>query len=195
MTPNIDASPAEYCRSAATDIKSNMRGRIPMKRLIVLGLIILVSGVALSMQKSRGANDEAQIRRLWDEWAKAFRAHDVNAIMSMYAPDVVAYDFIPPLQYVGKDAYRKDYEEFLAQFDGPIDVEFRDLKVVAGDNVGYVYALEHFTGKLKNGQQMDMWGRCTSGMRKINGKWLDAHDHCSVPVDFESGKAALDLKP
>jgi len=166
-----------------------------MKKLIVLGLIILVSGVALSMQKSRGANDEAQIRQLWNDWAKAFRAHDVNAIMSLYTPDVVAYDIIPPLQYAGKDAYRKDYEEFLAQFDGPIDVEFRNLTIVAGDNVGYVYTLERLSGKLKNGQRMDMWVRCTSGVRKINGKWLDAHDHCSVPVDFASGKAALDLKP
>ena len=31
--------------------------------------------------------------------------------------------------------------------------------------------------------------------RKINGKWLIVHDHISVPIDFDSGKAALDLKP
>ena len=35
--------------------------------------------------------------------------------MSVYAPGdaVVAYDVVPPLQYKGKDAYRKDYQEFL----------------------------------------------------------------------------------
>ena len=168
-----------------------------MKRLMVLGLILLGFGVVLSLsiRKSRTADNETELRQALDRWAKAFRAHDVNTIMSLYAPDVVAFDFVPPLQYVGKDAYRKDYEEFLAQFDGPIDVQFRDLKVVAGDDVGYVYTLEHFSGKLKNGQKFEMWGRCTSGFRKINGKWLDVHDHCSVPADFETGKAVLDLKP
>jgi hypothetical protein len=29
----------------------------------------------------------------------------------------------------------------------------------------------------------------------MNGKWLIVHDHISVPADFESGKAMLDLKP
>jgi SnoaL-like protein len=52
-----------------------------------------------------------------------------------------------------------------------------------------------FTGKLKNGQPSDMWLRATSGLRKMNGKWLIVHDHVSVPVDFETGKAALGLKP
>jgi uncharacterized protein (TIGR02246 family) len=95
-----------------------------MKTLLVLGLIVVASGVVLSMHHGRPKNDEAEIRQLWERWAKAFQAHDLDGIMSIYAADVVAYDFVPPLQYVGKDAYRKDYEDFLAQFDGPIDVEF-----------------------------------------------------------------------
>ena len=167
-----------------------------MRRGIALGLLILGSGFALAdAEKSGGATNEAEIRQALDRWAKAFRAHDVNGVMSMYAPDVVAYDFVTPLQYVGRDAYRKDYEEFLALFDGPIEVEFRDMKVVAGADVGFVHTLEHLSGTMKNGQKIDFWGRCTSGFRKINGKWLDTHDHCSVPSDFDSGKALLDLKP
>ncbi len=59
-----------------------------------------------------------EIRQVWDRWAKAFRAHDINGIMSIYAPEVMAYDIVPPLQYAGKEAYRKDYEEFLAHYDG-----------------------------------------------------------------------------
>jgi hypothetical protein len=57
------------------------------------------------------------------------------------------------------------------------------------------HALERLSGKLKNGQQSDVWLRATSGIRKMNGKWLIVHDHISVPTDFESGKALLDLKP
>jgi ketosteroid isomerase-like protein len=61
--------------------------------------------------------------------------------------------------------------------------------------VAFIHALERFTGKLKSGQASDLWLRATSGLQRISGKWLIVHDHVSVPVDFENGKAALDLKP
>jgi ketosteroid isomerase-like protein len=46
-----------------------------------------------------------------------------------------------------------------------------------------------------NGQKSDFWLRWTACYRKANGKWLITHEHVSVPVDMESGKALLDLKP
>ena len=142
------------------------------------------------------ASDEAEIKALYDRFAKLFEVHDIEGIMSLYAPGdaVIAYDVAPPLQYKGKEAYRKDYEEFLSQYDGPIHVEFRDVSVLSRGDVGFIHALERLSGKLKNGQQSDVWLRATSGIRKMNGKWLIVHDHISVPTDFESGKALLDLK-
>ena len=38
-------------------------------------------------------------------------------------------------------------------------------------------------------------GRATFCFRKIDGKWLIAHDHASVPLDFKSGRALLNLEP
>lgn len=166
-----------------------------MKKL--LGRLVLgsVFGSLLLMPKAHAANDEAEIRQLLDNWAKAFRAHDIKAIMSLYAPEVVAYDIVPPLKYAGAEAYRKDYQEFIAQYDGPIEVEYRDLKVIVGGDVAFAYGLERLSGTMKGGQRSDVWIRFTSGFRKINGRWFDVHDHISVPVDLETGKAALDLKP
>ena len=43
----------------------------------------------------------------------------------------MAFDVVPPLQYAGFEAYKKDYQEFLDQFQGTIDVEYRDLNIVA----------------------------------------------------------------
>src|SRR5438105_11098713 len=147
--------------------------------------------------KKHANTNEAEIRDVYDRWAKAFRAHDLDGIMAVYAPGdaVVSYDIVAPLQYVGKDAYRKDYQEFLAQYDGPIEVEYRDLRIVAGKDVAFLNALERLSGTLKNGQKSDLWVRATSGLRKINGKWLIVHDHISVPIDFATGKAVMDLKP
>jgi len=169
--------------------------------LSIAVLLLLPTGAWNQIAKGPHAattnNDEADIRALLDRWAKAFEARDIERIMSNYAAGdaVVAYDIAPPLQYKGEDAYRKDYVEFLGQYDGPIRVEYRDMRILSSGDVGFVHSLERFSGKLKNGQQSDMWLRYTGGLRKMNGKWLIVHDHVSVPTDFESGKAVLDLKP
>jgi ketosteroid isomerase-like protein len=40
-----------------------------------------------------------------------------------------------------------------------------------------------------------MWVRATLCLRRIDDKWMIAHEHQSVPFDVETGKASLDLKP
>ncbi len=164
---------------------------------LLLGLLTMFSTAALSQSSNKAAAhaNDAEIRAVYDRWAKVFEARDIDGIMALYAPDVVAYDVVPPLQYKGRDAYRKDYLEFMGQYDGPIHVEYRDTQVFSSGDVGFIHALERFTGKLKNGQQSDMWIRATSGVIKVNGKWLIIHDHISVPADFDTGKALFDLKP
>jgi len=136
-----------------------------------------------------------EIRGWLDRWTKAFTKQDVDEIMALYADDVVAYDLVPPLQYVGKSAYRGDYQQFLSQYEGNLHVEVRDLHVGATGEFGYAAGLELISGTLKNGQKSKVWLRFTSLFRKSNGRWLDFHDHVSVPADIESGKAMLDLQP
>jgi uncharacterized protein (TIGR02246 family) len=163
-------------------------------------LIVFVSVMANAQTKNaaspNGDNTAAKEIRSWlDRWTKAFTKQDVDSIMALYADDVIAYDVVPPLQYVGKDAYRADYQQFLSQYEGNLRVEVRDLHVGATGDLGYAAGLELISGTLKNGQKSDVWLRFTSLFRKSNGRWLDFHDHVSVPVDIESGKAMLDLKP
>lgn len=169
-----------------------------MRKLVTFSLLMLACVSFLWMPQARTTvNNEAEIRQLLDRWAKAFHAGDLNGIMSIYEPGeaLVAYDVVPPLQYTGFEAYRKDYQKFLDQFQGPIDVEYRDLNIVAGDTVAFSRGLERMSGTLKNGQKFDAWVRFTECYRKTNGHWLAIHDHISVPVDLDSGKAMLDLKP
>lgn len=169
-----------------------------MKRLTAFSVVMLACASLLWISKGRtAAKDEAEIRQLLDRWAKAFHARDLDGIMSIYEPGnaLVAYDIVAPLQYTGFEAYKKDYREFLDQFEGPIDVEYPDVKILAGDTVAFSHGLERMTGTLKNGQKFDAWVRFTEGYRKTNGHWLAVHDHISVPVDLDTGKALLTLKP
>jgi len=169
-----------------------------MKRFIAglmaaLGLTLLI--YARSAQTA--PNNEMQIRQLIDRWTKAFEAKDVKGVMAIYGTgdELVAYDLTAPLEYRGKAAYEKDYEAFFAQYRGPLEVEFHDLKIVAGNRVAFSRGIEKVSGTMTNGQKTAVWVRVTECYRKVNGRWFTVHDHVSVPVNFETGKAELELQP
>jgi len=160
-----------------------------MKSLMLLIFILMALATVTGKARATGAapangNDVAmkEIRGWFDRWTKAFAAKDVDAIMALYADDVIAYDVVPPLQ-------------FLSQYGDNVKVEVRDLHVGANGDLGYAAGLELLSGTLKNGQKSELWVRFTSLFRKSGGRWLDFHDHVSVPADIESGKAMLELKP
>jgi uncharacterized protein (TIGR02246 family) len=174
-----------------------------MKYLILLALILMPFAAVTSDAQTKNTmpanvddNETKEIRGWLDRWVKAFKTKDIDSIMALYADDVVAYDVVPPLQYIGKQAYRGDYQQFFSQYeDNNLNVELRDVHVGATGDLGYATALELISGTLKHGQKSSVWLRTTSLFRKSNGRWLDFHDHVSVPADIESGKAMLDLQP
>ncbi len=173
-----------------------------MKPLLILFcFLIALTSTTADAQANKGApaaGDDAamkEIRGWLERWTKAFSTKDADAVMALYADDVVAYDFVPPLQYIGKQAYRADYQQLFSQYDSDLKVEFRDLHVGATGDLGYATGLELISGTLKRGKKSEVWLRFTSLFRKSDGHWLDFHDHVSVPADVATGKAMLDLKP
>src|ERR1700731_3196028 len=89
------------------------------------------------------ADDRADIRALEERFVAAFKAKDVDAIMKVYAPDqtLIVFDVVPPRQYVGAPAYRKDWQTFLDTFEGPITFELTDLDVAADRNLAYSHSI------------------------------------------------------
>jgi len=140
-------------------------------------------------------NDEAAIQGLLDDCIRSLRDKNIEGIMSIYAQEVVSFDIVPPLRYIGADAFRKVWEEVFFVYQGPIDYEMHDLHITVGDDVAFTHSLNRISGTLNTGQKTDLWLRWTACFRKINGTWLIVHHQNSVPVDLEHGKAVLDLKP
>jgi uncharacterized protein (TIGR02246 family) len=175
------------------------------KRMKAFGFLILsLAAVASITTKGQTESSSAtvgdlagaqEIRGWIDHWRKAVSAKDVDRVMELYTDDVVGYDVVPPLQYIGKAAYRADYQQFFSQYESDLHVETRDLHVGATGELGYATGLQMISGTPKHGQKSGMWVRFTSLYRKVNGRWLDFHDHVSVPADIESGKAMLELQP
>jgi uncharacterized protein (TIGR02246 family) len=139
--------------------------------------------------------DEANIRQRIDRWLEALRAMDLEAVMSLYAPDIVSFDIVPPLRHVGAKAKEKNWIDAFAMYQRPLGYEIRDLTLTLGDDVGFGHSLNRVSGTLKNGNRTDFWLRWTACFRKIDGNWLIAHDQVSVPIDPESGRALLNLEP
>ncbi len=138
-------------------------------------------------------NNDAEIRELIARFAKAFRAKDVDGIMSFFAPEIVSFDILPPLEAVGTQVFVTHWQEFFGSYES-LDIEFADIRIAAADDLAFSYCLHRVKGMLKNGQQTDWWLRWTACYRKTDGKWLIVHEQVSVPVDLKNGKAMLDLR-
>jgi uncharacterized protein (TIGR02246 family) len=182
-----------------TNRHNKMRG-ISMKKPSVRVLCLILAATFVSSCSGRQTDakkSEAEIHDLLAGWEKAFRAKDLDGVMTMYAPGdaMVGYDVSPPLQYKGKGSYRKSYENFFAGYEGPLELEIRDARLLVNGDLAVYNALERMGGTLKGGQKASVWVRATATFRRIDGKWFDVHDHISVPVDFEKGTAVLDLVP
>jgi len=143
------------------------------------------------------ADDRADIRALEERFVAAFKAKDPDAIMKVYAPGqtLLVFDVVPPRQYVGAAAYRKDWQTFFDSFDGPITVELTDLDIVTDRNLAYSHSIQHVAGTDKQGKKLDLTVRVTDVYNKAQGRWLVVHEHVSVPVDLDTGKPDLSSKP
>lgn len=144
--------------------------------------------------KSAGSAETA-VRQVLESYMAAFRSANINEIMKLYSPDVVAYDLVAPLQFKGKDAYKRSWEKASSMMQGPWYYEPKGLKIYADSDVAYAHCLAEVGGTTKDGKKESGWIRHTLGFCKDNDQWLIAHEQMSVPIEMESGKALMSLKP
>jgi ketosteroid isomerase-like protein len=151
----------------------------------------------LPVAADAGADDVAQIKALEGRFAAAVNAKDVDAIMKVYVPgeSLLAFDLVPPRQYVGAAAYRKDWEGFFATVKGPLKFTMTDLAVDADQSLGYSHSIQSYAYTDVKGKPIDATVRVTDIYRKIGGQWLIEHEHESFPVDLATGKPDFTSKP
>jgi uncharacterized protein (TIGR02246 family) len=128
------------------------------------------------------ATAEAEIRALIDAQAEAIRAKDIDGSAANYAPDVLLFDVVNPLQSIGADAARRRLAEWFSSFEGPIGYELRDLTIAAGDDVAFAHSLSRVRATTTAGKKLDMWWRATVCYRRIDGAWTITHAHAPGAV-------------
>lgn len=140
------------------------------------------------------ASEDAAVREIIDRWAEAVRSADVGQIMAFYADDVVAYDAVGPLRFVGASAYRDHWTVCMSMCSGMI-FDPADPVVAAGGDTAFAHFLIRCGGTSPDGKEMSSWMRASQGYRKRGGRWRIVHEHFSAPFDMESFKAVLDAQP
>lgn len=96
-------------------------------------------------------NDEAAIKRAIEGYVEALRAKDLDGIVSIYAPDLVAFDLVPPLHYVGAETYRTHWQEGFSLLQGPFGYEIRDLSITVSDDVAFTHSFNRSSTTLPTG--------------------------------------------
>jgi ketosteroid isomerase-like protein len=144
---------------------------------------------------TQNAVDEVDIRQRIDTLVASVQAGDLDGLKTMFAPNLVSFDIEPPLRHLGAEKKWQNWVNVFAAYQEPPSYEVRDLTVLVSGDLAVVYSLNHISGTLRSGAPTDYWVRWTACFRKLDGAWLIVHDQVSVPVDFPTGKALLDLEP
>jgi len=126
-------------------------------------------------------NDHDEIQVLLAQWARNTKMGEQDRILDNHSESVVIYDVLPPMKYEGAEEYRKSWDEWQPETTGGNVFDLHDVKITAGHDVAFAYGFIHCGGTLPDGKTFEDWVRATFCLEKINGKWLIAHQHISMP--------------
>jgi ketosteroid isomerase-like protein len=142
---------------------------------------------------------DAEILAVLDERVAAHAARDAQRMIATCTDDAVRYTLAPPLQQGPGTPYGtlEGLQAWLATFDGPVLIDYRDPVVTADGDVAFVHALTQMTATPAGAtDSFSFWYRSTFGLRRIGGAWRIAHQHESTPFHMDgSFRAATDLLP
>ena len=133
--------------------------------------------------KQNVSADEVAVRDLIEAWAGAVRRKDYNGILRSHAADFVMFDVPPPFKSVGLDAYRKTWDLFFSWSSDPVRFEIQEMDVTAGADVAFAFASMRCGTRGSDGKTEPLDFRLTICLRKIDGRWMIAHEHHSVPAE------------
>lgn len=117
-----------------------------------------------------------QIYNVIKRWEKAIQNGDMQNILANHTADILMFDVPEPLQISGLEEYQKTWDLFFSYGSPGNDVfVIEELHITGGSDVAFA------TGLLRIGGSKEPICRLTLGLKKVEGKWLIAHEHHSAP--------------
>jgi ketosteroid isomerase-like protein len=140
-------------------------------------------------------SERSEIEALLERRVEACRVKDIEALMALFAPEIVYFDVVPPLRFLGLAEVRRNFLRWFAEYDGPIGLETRDSQLAAGSDVAFAHMLHRDSGNRNVPGGKGFWLRSTTCLKQASGAWRITHEHISFPIDFRTGKVLTNLEP
>ena len=137
----------------------------------------------------------AEVMAVLDSRVEACRARDIDRLMSLYSRDIVYFDIIPPHQFTGADAVRRNFLRWFAEYQGDIGLETHELSLAVSGDVAFAHMLHPDSGTRRNGQDVEVWVRASVCLQRVGGAWLITHEHISFPIEPADWSAVVDATP
>jgi uncharacterized protein (TIGR02246 family) len=132
--------------------------------------------------KQNVSGDEAAVRDVIEAWAAAVRRRDYAGILQNHTSDFVMFDVPPPLRSDGLEAYEKTWDLFFSCSNDAVRFEIQQMGVTAGSDVAFAVATMGCNAPGPDGKVEPLDFRLTVCLKKIDGRWMIAHEHHSVPA-------------
>jgi ketosteroid isomerase-like protein len=103
--------------------------------------------------------------------------------MSLYSDDIVYFDVVPPLHFMGHEPVRRNFLRWFGEYSGPIALETHELDIAVSEDVAFAHMLHLDRGTMRNGSERELWLRSTVCCRRSDNRWLITDEHISAPLD------------
>jgi uncharacterized protein (TIGR02246 family) len=123
-----------------------------------------------------------------DRWVAAFNSNDVNALVSLYAPDAILVGSTGLTPKEGSEAIR-GYFARLAKSGDKVAIGDRKI-IVLDDNVSYATGFYKFSA-VRSGEVRKSWAGFSMILVKRGNDWLIAHHHSSQRSSPSPGVPSL----
>ena len=132
------------------------------------------------------------IERVFESYKAAVLAKDVEAFVSLYAPDVRVFDLWGQWSYEGRAAQRKLAADWFGSLGTEsVAVSFDELRITVSGDLAIANAFTTYRGISAEGKELrSMQNRLTWGLKQQGGEWKIIHEHTSAPIDSQA-KAIL----
>jgi uncharacterized protein (TIGR02246 family) len=137
---------------------------------------VLVLAVLALMPVLSAAGPADDAGAVVERWMTAFNSNDVDALVSLYAPDAILVGSTGLTLKEGSEAIR-GYFARLAKSGDKVVIGDRKI-IVLDDNVAYATGFYEFSA-VRNGEVRKSWAGFSMVLVKHGNDWLIAHHHSS----------------
>jgi len=133
------------------------------------------------------------LNSLFDAYKSSVLNKDVDALMSIYEHDFVAFDMWGAWSHVGDESWRGVNEKWLGSLgSATVVVEFDDINIIPSDDVSAACATVTYKSLSDTGEILrSMQNRLTWVAKRKDGIWKIAHQHTSAPIEPSTMRAKL----